>query len=219
MFNDIWSDLYSEDLFFTKTISLGAGFTGSRWHHRLTKEKVRNWRQEFANKSVTCMEQHKGPNYIKHSTIDVNLLGNYQDTIKIVDDNIHHFGVHTYDYWDNELFTQQFKNIFDIDCLTVSRINCSVPGSTTYNHLDYELHIFKKYVKIMLDIKNKQVGHCLIFLEDQQPEQTFYFGDQQIEWIAGDAFLFPWYMPHGGENKSEYYRYAAHLTTFDGVKL
>ena len=218
MYNNLWPDPYSEDLFFSRELTLGSGFTGSRIHHQLNRNKVKQWMHQFVKKARKCTNQHEGPKYIKHGTIDVSLLTDYENKIELIDENIHKFGVHSQDYWNDDEFTVDLKRALDIDCFTVSRINCSVPGSTTYMHYDFELQIFRKYVTLVNNIKNKDVGHCLIFLQDQLPGQTFFFDDEEIQWKAGDAFLFPWYMIHGGVNKTDQNRYAAHLTTIEGIK-
>lgn len=174
---------------------------------------------DFTNKASWCMENHQGDYYTYIGNYPIQgVLANYKQYLDLVPEKIHHFGVHSQDYWNDHPTVECFKRLHNIDYLTVGRINCSIPGSTTRQHFDYEIHVVKYYQELVKQIKNKHVSHRLMFLQDQQPGQTFNFGKQSVEWKAGDTFSFPWYMIHGGANKSQHERWVAHFAIFEGIE-
>ena len=206
MWNDIWQDS-NQDLFFYNDLRNKLDTQSD-----IDRKEFIQW---FDKKSSQSSKKHKGQTYKKLGNITLTpILQNYKELVR-KSNALNRFGIHSVDYWDTHEFTKELISIFNIDVLTMCRVNCCLPKGITSNHLDYEIHALRHYRDKIKDIKFKDIGHCLIFLEDQRMGEYFQFGGKSVSWKAGDCFTFPWYMRHGGHNQGQYPIYATHITTFN----
>lgn len=148
----------------------------------------------------------------------------YVDNVTIKDytdyqlDYKHRAGTESVDLWHDDPLVEYYSNQLETNHTTLStgRLNVLKARSTTKSHHDKENPTLLQYQ--LTEVRPIDMTHHLLFMEDQRPGQTFHFGGEYIEWKSGDVFKFPWYVPHGGDNQTDYDRWSFHLTLFDVQK-